>query len=157
MVDKEAVDQVTGDQDAPLGMRVEKIDHIGIAVRSIDDELPMYQDVLGLVSGGEYVVADQRVKAAFLKVGQSTLELLEPTDPQSTIANFLDKRGPGMHHIAYRVADIDAELARLKEDGVRLIDETARIGAGDARIAFLHPKATGGVLTELVEREHEHV
>lgn len=155
MVDDEALDRLRG--DGPHGIRIEKIDHLGIAVRRIDDELPMYQDVLGLVSGGEYVVADQKVKAAFLKVGESTLELLEATSADSTIAKFVEKRGPGMHHIAYRVADIDAELGRLKEDGVRLIDETARIGAGGARIAFLHPKSTGGVLTELVEREHEHV
>lgn len=157
MVDDDAVGRVTGDHDAPHGIQMQRIDHIGIAVRSIDEEAPMYRDVLGLVPGGEYVVADQRVKAAFLKVGESTLELLEPTDSQSTIATFLDKRGPGMHHIAYRVADIDAELQRLKGDGVRLIDEAARIGAGGARIAFLHPKATGGVLTELVQRDHEHV
>lgn len=157
MPDSDAISRATGDEGAPLGIRVEKVDHIGIAVRDIDEELPMYRDVLGLVSGGEYVVADQKVKAAFLKVGETTLELLEPTGPESTIASFLDKRGPGMHHIAYRVADIDAELIRLADDGVRLIDQTARIGAGEAKIAFLHPKATGGVLTELVEREHEHV
>lgn len=157
MAENEAIDAVTGDKEALHGIRIEKIDHIGIAVRSIDDEIPIYQDVLGLVPGGEYVVADQKVKAAFLKVGESTLELLEPTSEESTIAKFVAKRGPGMHHIAYRVADIDAELGRLREDGVRLIDEAARIGAGGARIAFLHPKATGGVLTELVEREHEHI
>ena len=140
-----------------LGIDIQKIDHLGIAVRRIDDDLPMYRGILGLVPGGEYVVADQKVKAAFLKVGESTLELLEPTDPESTIARFLERRGPGMHHIAYRVADIERELARLLDDGVALLDRTPRVGAGEALIAFLHPKATGGVLTELVQRDHEHV
>lgn len=134
-MDEETIETVSGKTDAPYGIRIEKIDHIGIAVRRIDEELPMYREVLGLVPAGEYVVADQKVKAAFLKVGESTLELLEPTSPASTIAKFVEKRGPGMHHIAYRVADIDQELAKLRDQDVRLIDETPRIGAGEARIA----------------------
>ncbi len=142
-----------GAGDAP---RAQKIDHIGIAVRRIDDVAPLYDSLLGLRKAGEYIVAEQKVKAAFLRVGESTLELLEPTDPSGPVSKFLDTRGPGLHHVAYRVADIRAELARLSEAGVQLIDRTPRTGAGGALIAFLHPKATGGVLTELVERRHEH-
>lgn len=135
------------------GLGITLLDHVGVAVQSIEQALPVYQQTLGLKEGGVHDVPDQKVRACFLPVGESRVELLEPTDPEGVIAKFLDKRGPGLHHVAYRVPDIESALALLKERGVRLIDETPRIGAGGARIAFLHPKATDGVLTELVQRD----
>lgn len=129
----------------------EKISHIGIAVASIDEALPFYTDVLGLEFEGTEVVAEQKVKVAFLVIGESRIELLEPTAPDSPVAKFLEKNGPGIHHLAYQVDGLEARLAGLKELGVRLIDETPRLGAHHSRIAFLHPKASGGVLTELCE------
>lgn len=137
------------------GLGITLVDHVGVAVEKIDDALPVYTERLGLEQGGVHDVADQKVRACFIPVGESRVELLEPTDPDGVIAKFLAKRGPGLHHVAYRVTDIEAALARLKQNHVRLIDETPRIGAGGARIAFLHPKETGGVLTELVERSPE--
>lgn len=128
-----------------------KISHIGIAVASIDEALPFYTDVLGLEFEGTEVVAEQKVKVAFLVIGESRIELLEPTGPDSPVAKFLEKNGPGIHHLAYQVDELEARLASLKEQGVRLIDETPRLGAHHTRIAFLHPKASGGVLTELCE------
>ncbi len=139
--------------DALDNLGVTVLDHVGIAVRSIEESLPVYKKTLGLKEGGVHDVPDQKVRACFLPVGDSRVELLEPTDPDGVIARFLDKRGPGLHHVAYRVPDIESALTLLKQRDVRLIDETPRIGAGGARIAFLHPKATGGVLTELVERD----
>lgn len=134
---------------------VSRLDHVGVAVETIDDALGVYTDRLGLEPGGVHDVPDQKVRACFIPVGESRVELLEPTDPEGVIAKFLAKRGPGLHHVAYRVDDIEAALASLNKKGVRLIDETPRTGAGGARIAFLHPKDTGGVLTELVERSGE--
>lgn len=128
-----------------------KISHIGIAVENIDEALPFYRDVLGLEFEGTEVVAEQKVKVAFLAIGESRIELLEPTAPDSPVAKFLEKNGPGVHHLAYEVDGLEGRLASLKGDGVRLIDETPRIGAHHTRIAFLHPKASGGVLTELCE------
>ncbi len=128
-----------------------KINHIGIAVNSIEASLPFYRDTLGMVFEGDEVVAEQKVKVAFLAIGESRIELLEPTADDSPVAKFLAKNGEGLHHIAYEVADLGAALAELKRDGVRLIDETPRSGAHGTSIAFLHPKATGGVLTELCQ------
>lgn len=128
-----------------------KISHIGIAVASIDEALPFYIDILGLEFEGTEVVAEQKVKVAFLVIGESRIELLEPTAPDSPVAKFLEKNGPGIHHLAYQVDGLETRLASLKEQGVRLIDETPRLGAHHTRIAFLHPKASGGVLTELCE------
>ena len=128
-----------------------KISHIGIAVESIDAALPFYRDVLGLEFEGVEVVAEQKVKVAFLAIGESRIELLEPTAPDSPVAKFLEKNGPGIHHLAFQVEGLQERLAGLKGQGVRLIDESPRLGAHHTRIAFLHPKASGGVLTELCE------
>ncbi|GAB4555913.1 MAG: methylmalonyl-CoA epimerase [Geothermobacteraceae bacterium] len=134
-------------------MPAKKINHIGIAVRSLDASIPFYRDTLGMAFEGSEEVAEQKVKVAFLAVGESRIELLEPTAEDSPVARFLEKNGEGIHHIAYQVDDIEQALAALKEQGVRLIDETPRGGAHGTRIAFLHPKASGGVLTELCRRE----
>lgn len=128
-----------------------KINHIGIAVRSIEAALPLYRDVLGMEYEGSEEVADQKVKVAFLATGESRIELLEPTSPDSPVAKFLEKNGEGIHHIAYEVDDLEATLAELKKQEIRLVDQEPRSGAHGTRIAFLHPKATGGVLTELCQ------
>lgn len=129
--------------------------HIGIAVASIEAQRPMYEQLLGLTFEGIETVADQGVKVAFFKVGTDEagvrVELLEPTTEDSPIAKHLQRRGPGLHHLAYAVKDIEASLESLKAKGVRLIDETPRIGAHGMKIAFLHPKSTEGVLIELCE------
>jgi len=130
---------------------LEKISHIGIAVTSIDDAAPFYRDVLGMEFEGTEVVDEQKVKVAFFVVGESRIELLEPTSADSPVAKFLEKNGPGVHHVAYQVADLGKRLAHLKVEGVRLIDESPRQGAHGTRIAFMHPKASGGVLTELCQ------
>ncbi|MBQ7569331.1 MAG: methylmalonyl-CoA epimerase [Synergistaceae bacterium] len=130
------------------------IDHIGIAVKNIDEALKFWQDTLGVKCTGVEEVADQKVKTAFLPLKDSELELLEPTEPDSPIAKFMEKnngRG-GMHHVALRVENLETALAELKAKGVRLIDEKPRKGAGGAMIAFIHPAATGGVLLELSQR-----
>jgi methylmalonyl-CoA/ethylmalonyl-CoA epimerase len=128
-----------------------KISHIGVAVSSIDEAVPFYRDTLGMEFEGTEVVADQKVKVAFFVVGESRIELLEPTAPDSPVAKFLEKNGPGVHHIAYEVNDLEGQLDTLKSRDVRLIDTAPRGGAHGTRIAFLHPKASGGVLTELCE------
>lgn len=128
-----------------------KISHIGIAVESLAQALPFYRDILGMIFEGTEEVAEQKVKVALLGIGESRIELLEPTADDSPVARFLAKNGQGIHHIAYEVGDLSAVLAALKQQGVRLIDEAPRQGAHGTRIAFLHPKATGGVLTELCE------
>jgi methylmalonyl-CoA/ethylmalonyl-CoA epimerase len=135
-------------------LKTNKINHIGIAVHSIDASLPFYRDVLGMHFEGTEVVAEQKVKVAFFAIGESRIELLEPTAPDSPVARFLEKNGEGTHHIAYEVDDLQAALAALKAQGVRLIDESPRCGAHGTHIAFLHPKATGGVLTELCQAHH---
>jgi len=132
---------------------ITKIDHIGIAVKRIDKALELYQDILGLKVTKTEVVEEQKVKVAFIPVGDSEVELLESTEPDGPIAKFIEARGEGIQHIAFRVTDIEDKLAELKAKGVRLIDEVPRKGAGGARIAFLHPKATGGTLIELCQRE----
>jgi methylmalonyl-CoA/ethylmalonyl-CoA epimerase len=136
-------------------MKALKVDHIGVAVENLDAALAVYSGILGLELKGTEVVEQQKVKTAFLPIGGSEIELLESTDPEGPIGKFIAARGQGMQHIAFRVEDIDAALAELKARGVRLIDEKARYGAGGARIAFIHPKATGGVLVELCERKAE--
>lgn len=128
-----------------------KINHIGIAVKNIEVSLPLYRDVLGMKFEGSEEVADQKVRVAFLCVGESRIELLEPTSPDSAVAKFLEKNGEGIHHIAYEVDDVEAALAELRAKEVRLVDQTPRGGAHGTRIAFLHPKSTGGVLTELCQ------
>jgi methylmalonyl-CoA epimerase len=131
-----------------------KIDHIGIATRGIQDAMTFYRDALGLEVSAPEEVADQKVRVAMLPIGESRIELLEGTSADSPIARFLEKRGPGIHHIAVRVDDIRAALANLKEKGARLIDEEPRKGAGGCLVAFVHPSSTGGVLLELVENDN---
>jgi len=133
-------------------MKILKIDHLGIAVKSIDGGKNFWTDALGLRLEGTETVAEQKVTTAFLPVGESEVELLESTAPDGPIAKYLEKKGEGIQHIAFRVANIDEALAELKAKGVQLIDEKPRKGAGGARIAFIHPKATSGVLVELCER-----
>ena len=128
------------------------LDHIGIAVGDLGQALAFYRDALGLEVGPPEEVASQRVRAHFVPVGESTLELLEPTAPDSPIAKFVEKRGPGVHHITLRVDDIREALARLKARGLRLIDESPREGAEGALIAFVHPASTHGVLVELKQQ-----
>lgn len=130
-----------------------KIDHLGIAVRSLAEGLALYRDILGLEVKGIEEVPAQKVRVAFLPLGETKVELLESTDPEGPIARFIASKGPGLQHIAFRVDDIEKALARLKARGVPLIDETPRLGAGGARIAFLHPKGTQGLLIELCERQ----
>jgi methylmalonyl-CoA/ethylmalonyl-CoA epimerase len=134
-------------------MKVLKVDHIGIAVQSIEATKKLYQEILGLEHAGSETVAEQKVTTAFFPVGDTEVELLESTAPDGPIAGFLEKRGEGVQHIAFRVANIEEALAELKAKGVRLIDEKPRRGAGGAKIAFLHPKSTFGVLVELCERD----
>jgi methylmalonyl-CoA/ethylmalonyl-CoA epimerase len=132
-------------------MLSKKINHIGIEVKSIGTAAPLYRDVLGMTYEGSEEVTEQKVRVAFFAVGESRIELLEPTSADSPVAKFLEKNGEGIHHIAYEVDDIAAALDRLRQENVRLVDETPRCGAHGTRIAFLHPKATGGVLTELCQ------
>ena len=127
---------------------VRKIDHIGIAVPSLEDGLGFYQ-ALGLECTGRETVESQKVEVAFIDVGESRIELLEPNSPDSPIAKFIDRRGQGIHHLCLTVADIEAKLAQLKAAGMRLINETPVEGAGGCRVAFVHPASTGGVLVEL--------
>jgi methylmalonyl-CoA/ethylmalonyl-CoA epimerase len=136
-------------------MKVIKVDHIGVAVENLDAALAVYSGILGLELKGTEVVEEQKVRTAFLPIGGSEIELLESTDPEGPIGKFIAAKGQGMQHVAFRVENIDAALSELKAKGVRLIDEKARYGAGGARIAFIHPKATGGVLVELCERKSE--
>ena len=136
---------------------LKKINHIGIAVPDIEAAAKFYTESLGLKLGGVEEVADQRVKVAFLPIGEVRLELVQPTSPDSPVAKFLEKNGgPGVHHIAYHVEDVAAEVERLKAAGVKLVDEVPRKGAHNTKIAFVHPKASGGVLTELVQELGGH-
>lgn len=129
-----------------------KIDHIGIAVKDLQNSLEFYEGILGLKSAGTEEVEEQKVKVAFIPIGDSELELLESTEPDGPIAKFIEKKGEGIQHIAFRVEDIEKALSELKAKGIRLIDEKPRYGAGGAKIAFLHPKATNGVLVEISQR-----
>lgn len=137
-----------------MSIQAKAINHLGIAVKSIDDHRDYYESTLGAAFEGVETVEDQKVKVGFFKVGDVRLELLEPTSDDSPISAFLEKRGEGLHHVAYTVDDIQGRLDTLKADGVRLIDETPRPGAHHTQIAFLHPKASKGVLTELCEPQH---
>ena len=130
-----------------------KINHLGIATKGIDEALKFWKDALGLESIHTEVVEDQKVRVAMLPIGESRIELLEPTTDDSPISKFLEKRGGGIHHIAVEVDDIKAALKKLKAQGMRLIDETPRIGAEGCLVAFVHPGSTGGVLLELVQEE----
>jgi len=134
-------------------MKVTKVDHIGIAVNNMDEALAFYRDTLGITSTGTEIIEEQKVKVAFLPLGDTELELLESTAPDGPVAKFIEKRGEGIQHIALRVDNIEEALAELKEKDFKLIDQQPRYGAGNARIAFLHPKATGGILLELSERK----
>jgi methylmalonyl-CoA/ethylmalonyl-CoA epimerase len=134
-------------------MKILKIDHLGIAVNSIDDGKDFWSGVLGLDFEGAETVAEQKVTTAFFPVGESEVELLESTAADGPVAKYIEKRGQGIQHVAFRVENIDKALAELKEKGVQLIDQQPRIGAGGAKIAFLHPKATNGVLVELCQRD----
>jgi len=128
-----------------------KIDHLGIATKGIDDALKFWSDALGLENVHTEVVEDQKVRVAMLPIGESRIELLEPTSDDSPISKFLEKRGGGIHHIAVEVDDIRASLAKLKAQGMRLIDEDPRIGAENCLVAFVHPASANGVLLELVQ------
>jgi len=132
---------------------VKKIDHIGIAVKDLAAAIKFYEEMLGLKATGTEVVEEQKVRVAFLPTGDSEVELLESTSPDGPIARFIEKNGEGIQHIAFRVDNLEEKLAELKGKGVRLIDEKPRYGAGGAKIAFLHPKATYGTLIELCERK----
>ena len=134
-------------------MKVTKLDHIGIAVKNMDEALAFYRETLGIESVGTEVVEEQKVKVAFLPLGDTELELLESTAPDGPVAKFIEKRGEGIQHIALRVESIEEALGELKEKGFKLIDQEPRYGAGNAQIAFLHPKATRGILLELSERK----
>ncbi len=128
-----------------------KINHLGIATNGIDESLKFWSDALGLENVHTETVEDQKVRVAMLPLGESRVELLEPTSNDSPISKFLEKRGPGIHHIAVEVEDIEAALAKLKAQGMRLIDETPRVGAEGCLVAFVHPASTNGVLLELVQ------
>ena len=134
-------------------MNLKNIDHIGIAVKSIDEALKFWQDTMGIKCHGVEEVAEQKVRTAFLPVDDTEFELLEGTAEDSPVTKFIEKKGEGIQHIAIRVDNIEEALKELKEKGVRLIDETPRYGAGGAKIAFVHPKASGGVLLELCQRD----
>lgn len=136
-------------------MKLDHIDHIGIAVKSIADCLPFYEGVLGLKCYNIEEVTDQKVRTAFFQIGQTKIELLEPTCPESTIAGFIEKKGEGIHHIAYLVDDVQECLDEAKDKGIRLIDSAPRKGAEGLNIAFLHPKSSCSVLTELCENPKE--
>ncbi len=133
-------------------MKLENLDHIGVAVTSIAEALPFWESVVGIRLHGIEEIVEQKVRTAFLPVDDTEIELLEPISAESPVAAFIEKHGEGLHHIAIRVDDIDAALEELKRHEVRLIDERPRNGAGGTRIAFVHPKATHGVLLELCER-----
>ncbi|MCF6242246.1 MAG: methylmalonyl-CoA epimerase [Bacteroidales bacterium] len=133
-------------------MDLSHIEHIGIAVKSIDDAKKYYEDILGLKCYAVEEVKDQMVKTAFFKIGQTKIELLEATSPESPVAKFIDKRGEGIHHIAFAVENTDAALAEVEQKGIKTIDKKARKGAEGLNIGFLHPKFTFGVLTEFCSR-----
>lgn len=136
-------------------MNVSRVDHIGIAVNNLDETIKFYEDVLGIKCQGTEVVEEQKVKVAFFPVGDTELEFLESTSPDGPIARYIEKNGgrAGIQHVAIRVDNIENAIAEMKEKGYQMIDETPRYGAGGARIAFVHPKSTGGILLELSERK----
>ncbi len=134
-------------------MKILKIDHLGIAVNSLAEGQSFWNDIMGLDFQGTETVEEQKVTTAFLPIGESEVELLESTSPDGPIAKYIEKKGAGIQHVAFRVENIEEALAELKEKGVKLIDQKPRKGAGGAKIAFLHPKATKGVLVELCQRD----
>ena len=134
-------------------MKALKVDHIGIAVKDLEETLKFYTDVLGLEMGGTEVVEEQKVKVAFLPIGDTEVELLESTSEDGPIAKFIEKNGEGVQHIAFKVDDIEEAIAYMQEKGMRMIDEQPRYGAGGAKIAFVHPKSSHRVLVELSQRD----
>ncbi|MEE4116924.1 MAG: methylmalonyl-CoA epimerase [Marinilabiliaceae bacterium] len=136
-------------------MKPTHIEHIGIAVKSLDDAIPFYENVFGLECYSIEEVSDQKVKTAFFRIGETKIELLESTDPEGPIGKFIEKRGEGVHHIAFAVEDLDNKLKLVEDKGVRLIDTSSRKGAEGLDIAFLHPRSTFGVLTELCENKSD--
>ena len=136
------------------GAQFSRIDHIGIAVTDLDAAIALHEATYGMPVVHREVVTEQGVEAVLLDVGENHVELLAPLGPDTPVGKFLAKKGPGIHHVAYQVTDIDATLAALREQGVRLIDEQPRFGIRGSRVAFLHPSASGGVLTEIVEPAH---
>lgn len=136
-------------------MDISHIEHLGIAVKSIEAQLPYYEQILGVKCYNIEEVADQKVKTAFFKIGQTKIELLEPTSEDSTIAKFIEKKGEGIHHIAFAVKDVQSAIDEAQAKGIRAIDTAPRGGAEGLRIAFLHPKSTNGVLTELCMKPEE--
>jgi methylmalonyl-CoA/ethylmalonyl-CoA epimerase len=136
-------------------MKPSHIEHIGIAVKSLDAAIPFYENMLGTKCYAVEEVKDQKVKTAFFKVGQTKIELLESTDPEGPIGKYIEKRGEGIHHLAFAVEDIETHLKEAEESGIRLIDQTPRKGAEGLNIAFLHPKSTFGVLTEFCEDKNK--
>lgn len=134
-------------------MNVTHIEHIGIAVKSLDETIPYYENLLGVKCYSIEEVPAQKVKTAFFKVGETKIELLESTDPEGPVGKFLEKKGEGVHHIAFAVPEVNAALKEVDESGIRTIDKTARKGAEGLNIGFLHPKSTHGVLTELCSEE----
>jgi methylmalonyl-CoA/ethylmalonyl-CoA epimerase len=135
---------------------LESIDHIGVAVEDLDQAVALYRDRLGMPEQHRETVEEQGVEAVLLEIGEGHVELLSPLGPETAVGKFLERHGPGMHHVAYRTDDIDSALEAAKEAGLRLIDEQPRTGIRGSRVAFVHPKSTGGVLTELVQPAGEH-
>ena len=133
-----------------------RIDHVGVATEDLDGAIALYEGTLGMPVAHRETVESQGVEAALLDVGDGHVELLRPLGPDTPVGKYLAKKGPGLHHVAYAVDDIDAALERLKQAGIELIDSEARTGIRDSRVAFVHPKATGGVLTEIVEPAEGH-
>lgn len=134
----------------------ELIDHVGVAVEDLESALSLYEGTLGMPVAHRETVDEQGVEAVLLDVGECHVELLRPLGPETPVGKFLDRKGPGLHHVAYRVGDIEAALTKLKDDGVELIDSEPRIGIRQSRVAFVHPKATGSVLTEIVQPAEGH-
>ena len=132
-------------------MRLERIHHVAYAVDDLDAAIPVYADRFGMAVEVRELLADQGVEAVSLGAGESHIELIQPVDPAGGVARFLERRGPGLHHVAFEVADLPAALAELRDDGAELIDDAPRRGLGGHMIAFIHPRASGGVLTELVQ------
>jgi methylmalonyl-CoA/ethylmalonyl-CoA epimerase len=130
-----------------------RIDHVGVAVSDLDAAISLYRDTFAMPLAHRETVESQGVEAVLLDVGDGHVELLRPLGPDTVVGKFLERRGEGLHHVAYAVEDIDAALDGLRSAGIELIDEEARVGIGGSRVAFLHPRATGGVLTEIVERD----
>jgi len=133
-------------------MNITHIEHIGIAVKNLDESIKFYEKILGLKCYAVEEVTDQKVKTAFFQIGQTKIELLESTDPEGPIGKFIEKRGEGIHHIAYAAKELESSMEELKSKGIKLIDDKPRPGAEGLNIAFLHPKSTNGVLTELCEK-----